>query len=183
LRARLEEQKKALGHGKWLPWIRETFGQDDAAIQKIQRFLRKPNTSLLTYLPETTVQNNTETTERIPNRVTVVESATEVGQPIVQADDDPPPNPPTNRKVSAGSKKVREEDKPQTQSVTPVVVCEPELVEPNKAEFEEKRSQISPSRKFWNLCRLVGGDEKTVAKATAQARRQTGSTICWSSIN
>ena len=165
LRARLEEQKKALGHGKWLPWIRETFGQDDAAIQKIQRFLRKPNTSLLTYLPENDVQQNTETQERIPDRVTVVESATEVGQPIVQADDDPPPNPPTNKKVSAGSKKNSEEDKPKTQSVTPVVVCELELVEPNKAEFEEKTlADFTFAEILEFIADSSAGDERTVAK-------------------
>jgi hypothetical protein len=36
----LKQQKAALGHGKWLPWVRETFGDTDAAVWKVQRWLR-----------------------------------------------------------------------------------------------------------------------------------------------
>jgi hypothetical protein len=166
LRARLEEQKKALGHGKWLPWIRETFGQDDAAIQKIQRFLRKPNTSLLTYLPETTVQNNTETQERIPNRVTVVESTSEVGQPSVQADDDPPPNPPTNRKVSAVSKKVSESTK------TPTAVITPEIVTDTAPAGDPIREWIKSHTVADLLSMMVDGTDEASKKTTAKQLRK-----------
>lgn len=131
LRLRLEEQKAALGHGKWLPWIKETFGDDDGAIRKIQRFLKKPNTTLLTYLPEGEEPPIVPRAERKTGRVEVAE----VGQTVVQSDHSADVNkmvdenavnaePKTNTKHTPATAKATEADRPAPQIVTPVIVEE-----------------------------------------------------------
>jgi hypothetical protein len=168
--------KQQIEHGKWAAWLGVNWNYSQSLASKymsISNSERVPNLkdansireALRMIGNEKEEKQTAERADRIPDRVQVVESASEVGQPIVQADDDPPPNPPTNKKVSAGSKKVREEDKPQTQSVTPVIVCEPELVEPNKAEFEEKTlADFTFTEILEFIADSSAGDEKTVAK-------------------
>jgi hypothetical protein len=131
LRLRLEEQKAALGHGNWLPWIKETFGGDDSAVRKIQRFLQKPNTTVLTYLPDDSKPPIVPRAERKTGRVEVHK----VGQTVVQADpanqakdDDPNPAPKTNTLHKPATAKAKEADRPVPAVVTPEIVDEPEPV-------------------------------------------------------
>lgn len=121
LRARLYEQKQAVGHGNWQKWVFETFGDDNGAtLRKLQRFMREPKTTLLSFLPETTESEPLSNAEQLAprsERKTGQVEVSQVGQTADQSDDDPTPAPPTNRKTSSGSRKVSEADKPKTQPV------------------------------------------------------------------
>jgi hypothetical protein len=141
----LKQQKGALGHGKWLPWIRETFGDSDSAIWKVQRWMRgKSNNAPAHYLdlgedqPDVAESAIVPRAERKTGRVEVEK----VGQPIVQADppkpekdDDPNPAPKTNTKHSPVTAKAKEADRPAPQIVTPVIVEEPEATKEPEDPF------------------------------------------------
>jgi hypothetical protein len=133
----LKQQKAALGHGKWLPWIRETFGDSDAAIWKVQRWMRgKSNNAPAHYLdlgedqPDVAESAIVPRAERKTGRVKIekppVMSTDEDPHAHHEsdADDDPNPAPKTNTKHSPATAKAKEADRPAPQVVTPVFVEE-----------------------------------------------------------
>jgi hypothetical protein len=147
LRVLLTQQKAALGHGKWLPWVRETFGDSDAAIWKVQRWMRgKSNNAPAHYLD---LPENEDTQPIVPRaeRKTGRVSVTEPGQTVFQAnaehplmncercgkfrghghkcDDDPNPAPTTNTKHSPATTKAKEADRDAPPVITPVIIEEP----------------------------------------------------------
>lgn len=118
----LKQQKAALGHGKWLPWVRETFGDTDAAVWRVQSWLRagRSNNCKINYLEvgecgDSYSAKTATRSERISDRVEVVEST-------VVPDNDPSPDPPSQRKTAKGSEKASEDKKPRTRPIIPEIV-------------------------------------------------------------
>jgi hypothetical protein len=169
----LKQQKGALGHGKWLPWIRETFGDSDSAIWKVQRWMRgKSNNAPAHYLdlgedqPDVVESAIVPRAERKTGRVEVEK----VGQPIVQADppkpekdDDPNPAQKTNTKHSPATAKAKEADRPAPMVVTPVIVEELEAVpdEPTLADW--------PVSEILGFLKASAGDPKKRARELRKA--------------
>jgi len=134
----LKQQKAALGHGKWLPWIRETFGDSDAAVWKVQRWMRgKSNNAPAHYLDLGEDQPDVAESAIVP-RAKRKTGRVKIEKPPVMstdedphahheadADDDPSPAPKTNTKHWPATAKAKEADRPAPQVVTPVFVSEP----------------------------------------------------------
>jgi hypothetical protein len=148
LKELLTQQKAALGYGKWLPWVRETFGDSDAAIWKVQRWMRgRSNNAPAHYLdlPENgTEQPIVPRAERKTGRVEVQEA----GQTVVQADHSVDVSkmvdenavkaePKTNTKHTPATTKAKEADRPAPMTITPVIIEEPPTVpdEPSLADW------------------------------------------------
>lgn len=133
----LKHQKEAVGHGAWLPYLRDNFG-GDAAVQRVQHFMRKrseSNKSLVTYLddgdskPETAPRS-----ERKPADVKI----------SIPVDPDPTPDPPSIRTTAKGSEKVTEDKKPRTQTVTVEILDD----EPDSLPEEKTLADWSVSEIF-----------------------------------
>lgn len=113
----LRQQKEALGHGKWIPWIRETFADDESQIRRVQRYMQVSNATFVSYLEfGEQSEKYTPRSERKTGQVEVVDPD--------EPDDDPTPDPPTNRKTATGTEKVKEADKPKTAAITPEILPE-----------------------------------------------------------
>lgn len=146
----LKQQKTALGHGKWIPWIKETFGDNDAAVWKVQRWMRgRANNAPAHYLelgdePESSPVV-VPRSERKTGRVEVVKSEVdEPGQQSVQPDENAvPEEPKTNTKHSKETAKAKEADRPAPMKVTPEIIDEPEDTGPNDA-VEAYLEVVSP---------------------------------------
>jgi hypothetical protein len=85
---------------------------------------------------------------------------------VVQADDDPPPNLPTNRKVSAGSKKTSESTK------TPTAVITPEIVTDTAPAGDPIREWIKSHTVADLLSMMVDGTDEASKKTTAKQLRK-----------
>jgi hypothetical protein len=172
----LAEIKSRTPHGEWMAWLKTNFNySSETARQYIELASNSKRawnleqaTSIrhaLRIIAEEKAADDPPT-ERIPNRVTVVESTSEVGQPSVQADDDPPPNPPTNRKVSAVSKKVSESTK------TPTAVITPEIVTDTAPAGDPIREWIKSHTVADLLSMMVDGTDEASKKTTAKQLRK-----------
>ena len=128
----LKQQKAALGHGNWLPWVKATFGDSDAAVWKVQRWMRgRSNNAPAHYLelddeeepqekPDPVV---TPRAERKTGRVEVVKPEVEPVSKTDELDENAvPQEPKTNTKHSKATAKAKEADRPVPAIVTPEIV-------------------------------------------------------------
>jgi hypothetical protein len=129
----LTAAKAKVPHGQWEDWITDTF-QGRLALRTAQRWMAGPKAPKVALLGES--KNETVSrAARIPDRVEVVESASEPGDHSGDANkmvdeqpsDDLTPDPPTIRKTAKGSEKVSEEKKPRTQPIVPEVLADDEM--------------------------------------------------------
>lgn len=130
LRRLLEEQKKAVGHGNWLRWVRENLGDSDATIQKIQHFMRHSKKSLVTYLPDLTADGQQEGSKEQAIVPREERKPAEVQVRKVEADGNKvPAEPKTNTAYSKENRKASEAERTPPPVVTPEIVVEPEKAE------------------------------------------------------
>jgi hypothetical protein len=187
----LKQQKAALGHGKWLPWIRETFGDSDSAIWKVQRWMRgKSNNAPAHYLDLGEDQSDVAESAIVPRAERKTGRVKIEKPPVmstdedphadheVDADEDPNPAPKTNTKHSAATAKAKEADRPSPQVVTPVIVEQPvvfperiflsdfsvaEMIEYLKASADDAKKRAKELRR--------AADELDPPKPAAKFRR------------
>lgn len=131
----LKQQKAALGHGNWLPWVKATFGDSDAAVWKVQRWMRgRSNNAPAHYLElddedepqEKPASVVTPRAERKTGRVEVVEpEPDEPGQQSVQGGENAvTQEPKTNTKHSKTTAKAKEADRPGPVIITPEITVD-----------------------------------------------------------
>ena len=130
----LKQQKAALGHGNWLPWVKGTFGDSDAAVWKVQRWMRgRSNNAPAHYLElddEDEPQGKpapvvTPRSERKVGRVEVVKPAFEPVSKTDELDENAvPPEPKTNTKHSKATAKAKEADRPAPVIITPEITVD-----------------------------------------------------------
>ena len=77
-----------------------------------------------------------------------------------QVDDDPTPNPPTNRKTAKGSEKVSEDKKPRTATITPEILPD----EPETLPEEKTLADWSLAEILNFIADIAEGDAKGTAK-------------------
>ena len=137
--------KDQVEHGKWAAWLGVHWNYSQ---QTAMRYMQISNSTCVLNLKEAKSINEalrmisddreekpTPRAARIPDRVEVVESASEPddhsvdGNKMVdeQPDEDPTPDPPTIRKTAKGSEKVGEDERPRTQPIVPEVLAEDEM--------------------------------------------------------
>ena len=180
----LKQQKEAVGHGNWIPYLKENFG-GDAAVKRVQYYMRKvdeSNSRIFNYLedgeshPETAPRS-----ERKPAKVVVSipddshemtddEKELEHHQAVSfpeqpEPDDDPTPDPPSNRKTAKGSEKVSEDKKPRTQTVAAEILMD----EPKKILPEEKTLSDWCEHEILEYLVSTADDAKRRAKALRKA--------------
>lgn len=130
----LKQQKAALGHGNWLPWVKATFGDSDAAVWKVQRWMRgRSNNAPAHYLelddeeepqekPDPVV---TPRTERKTGRVEVVKPEVKPVSKTDELDENAvPPESKTNTKHSKSTAKAKEADRPVPVIITPEITVD-----------------------------------------------------------
>ena len=176
----LKQQKAALGHGNWLPWVKGTFGDSDAAVWKVQRWMRgRSNNAPAHYLElddEDEPQGKpapvvTPRSERKVGRVEVVKPAFEPVSKTDELDENAvPPEPKTNTKHSKATAKAKEADRPAPAMVTPEIVDESRENTFVRSisfqdDFEQKTlSDFSLDEIFQFLQDVAEGDVAAVAK-------------------
>lgn len=109
------------------------YGQWDSYIEKTFKGKLKPRTVrrwMLEYRePEKAEERREKSREaKRPSVAEVAKASVEViepGRQSVQPDDDSAPAKPTNRKVTASTKKTKEADKPKTAAITPEIIATP----------------------------------------------------------
>lgn len=111
--------------GEWLTWLGANWNYHQTTASRYMRVASRLSTMLnladaknINEALRMIGEAEPETAPRTERKIGQVE-VVEPGQTAVQADDDPTPDPPTNRKTAKGSEKVSEDKKPQTVAVTP----------------------------------------------------------------
>ena len=131
----LKQQKAALGHGNWLPWVKATFGDSDAAVWKVQRWMRgRSNNAPAHYLelddeeelPEKPDPAVTPRADRKTGRVEVVKpEENHVADVSKKGDENAVPREPkTNTKHSKATAKAKEADRPVPVIITPEITVD-----------------------------------------------------------
>ena len=127
----LAAAKEQIEHGQWSAWLGKNWNFSSVTAWRymslsVKSFTMKDlgsaknvNEALRMIADEKA--ENAPPEERIPDRVTVVDP-----DETKEVDDDPAPDPPTNRKAAKGSDKVSEDKKPRTQTVVPELIDEDE---------------------------------------------------------
>ena len=93
----------------------------------------------------------------------------EAGQTDVQTDDDPTPDPPTQRKTAKGTEKVKETDKPKTAAITPEIIDDP--------GYDDEPDPVDDwfaTRSLEDVCKKWLGDlgDATATKSAAKHLRK-----------
>ena len=88
----------------------------------------------------------------------------EAGQTDVQTDDDPTPDPPTQRKTAKGTEKVKETDKPKTAAITPEIIDDDPKAGPTDA-VEAYLDVVSPVQVVRDVLTRITDDGVRVKEA------------------
>jgi hypothetical protein len=138
--------KDQIEHGKWAAWLGANWNYSQVTAWRYMSLAAKSFTmkdlgnaknvnDALRMIAEDKDEKPTPRAARIPDRVEVVESASEPddhsgdANKMVdkQPDTDPTPDPPTIRKTAKGSEKVTEDKKPRTQPIVPEVLADDDM--------------------------------------------------------
>ncbi len=122
----LQAAKDQVPHGEWLAWLGANWDYHQMTASRYMRlanytcvFNLKSAESINEALRIVAEDPDTPKQTRTPKAsVEVIEP----GQPSVQPDDDPTPDPPSIRKTAKGSQKRSEDKKPKTAAVTPEIL-------------------------------------------------------------